>query len=134
MRIVVFGAGAIGSVVAAELSRAKHEVAVIARGEHLARIRNHGLRYQSVDGNEHVLALEAGTDGDVPAGDIVLVTLKSYALGAAAPAIRRVCRDSGLAVFLQNGLPWWYFRDLPGPHRDREIRTLDPEGRLASSF
>lgn len=134
MRIVVFGAGAIGSVLAAELLLAGEEVAVVARGDHLARIRNDGLRYQSMSGRQHVLAVEAGTGPDIEAGDIVLVTLKSYALGPAAKAIRQVCRPDGMTVFLQNGLPWWYFHDLPGAQRNREIPTLDPKGELAANF
>jgi len=134
MRFIVFGAGAIGSVIAAELSLANEEVGVIARGEHLAKMRKNGLLYKSIAGEQRALALEVGTDVEVPAGDVVLVTLKSYALSAAAPAIRRVCRPESLVVFLQNGFPWWYFLDLNGRYRDRQIPSLDPKGLLSSNF
>jgi len=132
MRYIIFGAGAIGSVLAARLCLAGEEVGVVARGDHLAKIREDGLSFTSIAGEEHQLVLEAGTD--ISPGDVVLVTLKSYALSAAAPAIRRATRADGLVVFLQNGLPWWYFRDLHGVHRDRELPTLDPLGQLRLNF
>jgi 2-dehydropantoate 2-reductase len=134
MRFIVFGAGATGSVLAAELTSVNEEVGVIARGEHLARMRESGLSYRSLGGEQRMLTMEVGTEAEVPAGDLVLVTLKSYALGNAAPAIRRVCRPDGMVVFLQNGFPWWYFRDLDGPYHGRRISSLDPKGLLMSSL
>jgi 2-dehydropantoate 2-reductase len=132
MRFVVFGAGAIGCTLAAELFLAKQQVGIIARGEHLAQIRKEGLLFTSMKGERHRLDLEAGTE--IAPGDVVLVTLKSYALVEAAAAIRRATREDGIVVFLQNGLPWWYFRDLEGPHRDRRLATLDAHGQLHANF
>ena len=50
MRLVILGAGAIGGVVAGHLARAKRDVLLLARGEHLAAIRATGLRVDTVDG------------------------------------------------------------------------------------
>ena len=47
MRFVIFGAGAIGGVVGARLSEAGFEVALIARGQHLEAIREHGLTLET---------------------------------------------------------------------------------------
>ena len=47
MRIVVVGAGCIGTIIASRLVKAGHEVTVIARGERLANIQAHGLRMQT---------------------------------------------------------------------------------------
>ena len=38
-RYVLYGAGAVGGVIGARLHLAGHEVTLVARGEHLARIR-----------------------------------------------------------------------------------------------
>ena len=43
MRILVYGAGVQGSVFAASLHRAGHEVKILARGQRLADIRKHGI-------------------------------------------------------------------------------------------
>ena len=44
MKICVYGAGAIGGLIAAWLSRSGHDVSVVARGAQLDAIRKHGLR------------------------------------------------------------------------------------------
>jgi ketopantoate reductase len=54
MRICVVGAGAIGGLLAAKLAEAGEEVTVIARGAHLAAIRERGLyrRLRTIAGGE----------------------------------------------------------------------------------
>ena len=47
LRICIFGAGAIGGLLAARLTQTAAEVSVIARGLQLAAIRSEGLRLQS---------------------------------------------------------------------------------------
>ncbi|MCI0863309.1 MAG: 2-dehydropantoate 2-reductase, partial [Chloroflexi bacterium] len=51
MRIAVFGAGGIGGYLGGRLSQAGEEVVLIARGEHLKAIREHGLRVDSIKGD-----------------------------------------------------------------------------------
>ena len=50
MKICIFGAGAVGGVIAGWLARVGHEVSVVARGAHLTAIRQHGLRIVSDQG------------------------------------------------------------------------------------
>ena len=49
MRFIVYGAGAVGGVVAARLHLAGSDVQVVARGAHLDVIRRNGLRLVSAD-------------------------------------------------------------------------------------
>ena len=49
MRIVVFGAGAVGGVIAGRLFEHGHEVVAIARGAHFEAMRDHGLRLVDPD-------------------------------------------------------------------------------------
>lgn len=58
MQIAVIGAGAIGGTIAALLDRAGHTVEVTARGEHLAAIRESGLRLSGAWGT-HLARVEA---------------------------------------------------------------------------
>ena len=54
MKLCIFGAGAIGGLMAAKLAlRGDAEVTVIARGPHLAAMQANGLRVQS-EGQEIV--------------------------------------------------------------------------------
>ena len=43
MNFVIVGAGALGSIYAAHLARAGHEVSLIARGERAAALARHGI-------------------------------------------------------------------------------------------
>ena len=47
MRVAVLGAGAVGGYFGAVLARAGNPVAMIARGENLEAMQQHGLRVQS---------------------------------------------------------------------------------------
>jgi 2-dehydropantoate 2-reductase len=105
MRFMVFGAGALGSLVAARLSAA-HDVTLVGRREHVEAIRTSGLR---VTGRTECVATsieavtEAPTPPDVTPPDVVLVTTKSYGTAGAVEALERFAKPS-IFVSLQNGL------------------------------
>ena len=101
MRIGVVGAGAIGGTIAALLDRAGHEVAVTARGAHLAAIREHGLRLEGGWG-EHTAAVPAAEVLPEPP-ELALLTVKAQDAAAAAAAHREVL-DGVPVVVVQNGL------------------------------
>ncbi|PWC74192.1 2-dehydropantoate 2-reductase [Azospirillum sp. TSH64] len=134
-RICIFGAGAVGSHVAARLLRAGvPNVSVIARGPHLAAMRERGLTFRS-DREEFRVAVPVATDdpSTLPPQDVVVVTLKAPALPAAAGALARLLAPEGVAVFLLNGIPWWWnhglreggLRESGGP-----LPLLDPDAAL----
>ena len=60
MRLVTYGAGAVGGTIAARLAMAGLDVAVIARGEHLAAIRSDGLELRDPSGSHVVRPAAAG--------------------------------------------------------------------------
>lgn len=131
MRLCIFGAGAIGGLLAARLA-AKGDVAVtvIARGPHLAAMQANGLTLRS-EGHESVVhprcvatAEEAGPQ------DTVVVTLKAHSLPAAAPLMQPLLGPDTAVVSAVNGIPWWYFHKLPGPYEDRRVASVDPGGTL----
>jgi 2-dehydropantoate 2-reductase len=103
MRLMVFGAGALGSVVAARLAE-HHTVSLVGRREHVEAIRSRGLR---ITGHTELVQtrIEALTDpaevGDEP--EAVLLTVKAYDTAAAIVALAPLV-DSALFVSLQNGL------------------------------
>ena len=51
MRFAIFGSGAVGAYFGGRLAEAGEDVRFIARGRHLAALREHGLRVSSVDGD-----------------------------------------------------------------------------------
>lgn len=102
MRIMVFGAGSLGSLLAALLA-GRHEVTVVGRKPHVDAIRKDGLRVEGVRVlHVHPRALEA-VPGDGPY-DLVIVSVKAYhtadAVGALAPAVG----PRTILLTVQNGL------------------------------
>lgn len=128
MSICIYGAGAVGSHIAAKLLRAGQEVALVARGPHLAAMKERGLTFQGV-GEAFTVPVPVATDdpATLPAQDIVVVTLKTVSLPGHAEAIASLLGPGGIAVFMNNGIPWWWegARENGGP-----LPLLDPDGSL----
>lgn len=135
MRFAVVGAGAIGTWLGAALARAGHDVALIARGAHLAALRERGARVVPADGDPYVAAV-AATDDPATIGpvDAVLLSVKAHDQAAAGALAQPLLGDGTAVVSVQNGIPWWYFHGLEGPHRDRRIDAVDPGGAVSAAF
>jgi len=106
MRLVIFGAGAIGGVVGARLHESGYAVTLIARGAHLNTIREHGLTLVTPD-QRTVLAIDAvGDPGEIAwSGDeIVLLATKSQDTLGALTALRVAAGAGVPVVCLQNGV------------------------------
>ena len=85
MRIAVMGAGAVGGYFGARLAAASNDVAFIARGLHLAAMRQEGLTLESPQGNLHIRdALFTDDPTQVGVVDLVLFCVKSYDTDATA--------------------------------------------------
>ncbi len=132
MRICVVGAGAIGGLLAVKLARAGEDVTVVARGAHLAAIREHGLRLVTA-GAEEVVRPRA-TERVVEAGpqDVVLLAVKAHQLAPVAADVAALLGPGGLVVTAQNGIPWWYFFKHGGPYAGTRLESVDPGGAIAS--
>lgn len=130
MKVCVFGAGALGGHLAAQLIAARNcELSLVTRGAHLAAIREHGITLK-VGGKEVGGKPVAATDdaATLPPQDIVFVALKAQTLPVAAAAIGKLIKPDGCAVFLMNGIPWWFNHALPG--NKGTLPLLDPNGAL----
>ncbi|MFO1188391.1 MAG: 2-dehydropantoate 2-reductase [Alphaproteobacteria bacterium] len=131
MRICVFGAGAIGSYIGARLANAAHTVTLVARGPHLAALRDQGVRLIESGGSSLTVRTSvAAADDILPAQDAVLVTLKGHEVPAAVEPLARLAQGGATLVFIQNGLPWWYFYGLPGPLGGKPFTCVDPDAVL----
>ena len=130
MRIAIFGAGAMGGFLGVRLHQAGAEVTFIARGAHLAAMRDRGVTLR--EGGESVTVRPRCTDNPAEAGpqDYVFVTLKAHSLPAAAPRIVLLLGTDTALVTGINGVPYWYFHGLDGPYRDRTVESVDPGGVL----
>ena len=125
MRIGVIGAGAVGGFIAGHLARAGTEVAVLARGPHLAAIRAHGLTVES-RGERWTTGVEASDrPADLGACEALVITAKGPALPAIAELIQPMLAPDTPVVCAMNGIPWWYEYKRAGG-TDGPIERLDP--------
>jgi len=126
MKICIFGAGAIGGYLAAGLARVPEvEVSVIARGAHLAAIRENGLTLVK-DGEETTVRVQASSDpAEIGPVDVVFNCLKAHQAWESAETLRPLLDPETAVVCCQNGVPWWYFHNLPGIFNDRRLDAVD---------
>ncbi len=106
MRILVLGAGAVGSLLGGLLARAGHRVTLLGRPAHVAAVREHGLSIEGLWGSHHVAALDAvASAADLPAQpfDLVLVTVKAYDTAQAVEILKGVADARSTVISIQNG-------------------------------
>jgi 2-dehydropantoate 2-reductase len=132
MKICVYGAGAIGGLMAAWLSRAGHDVSVVARGAQLDAIRRDGLRVRSQSGVESFRIKAEAQAEKIGPQDYVLVTVKAQSLTDVATTIAPLLGADTSVVTAMNGVPWWFFHGMN--KRDAHLESLDPGGKLARAI
>jgi 2-dehydropantoate 2-reductase len=130
LEVCVFGAGAVGGYLAALLAKAgTHRISVIARGPHLQAIRSDGLQLIDIDGSHRVrFAAAVDSAAQLPPQDIVFVTVKAQSQAAVAESVHALLKPTGHAVFISNGVPWWWSHGLRMP--SEEALLVDPDRRL----
>ncbi len=107
MRILVMGAGALGSVAGGFMARAGHEVHLVGREAHVTRIVERGLFIEGIWGSHHVTTLTACTrveDLSQREFDLILIAVKSYDTGEAARQIAPLASPDTWVCSYQNGL------------------------------
>lgn len=127
MRVVVFGAGAIGGVIAARLAAAGQEVGLLARGEKLAALKAEGLRLTDRDGTIAVRPHLSDDPAAFGQPDLLVVALKAPALAGALPQLAALVGPHTTVLPAMNGIPWWYNGSAP-------VRALDPDGAILAAL
>lgn len=129
MKIAIYGAGAIGGYLGALLADAGAQVTLIARGPHLAALREKGLTLEM--NGETTTRPVAATDDPAEAGpqDHVIVALKAHSVPAVVDAMQPLLGPDTAVVTAVNGVPWWYFHGVEGRWKDQRLESVDPGGR-----
>lgn len=105
MRIAVVGSGAVGGYFGARLARAGQDVTFIARGAHLAAIRERGLQVRSDRlGDFEVRARAEQDTAAVGPVDLVIFAVKAYDNDTAIPLLAPLVGPETAVLTLQNGI------------------------------
>jgi 2-dehydropantoate 2-reductase len=99
------GAGGVGGYFGARLAQAGDDVTFVARGRHLAALREHGLAIRSANGDV-TIAKPRVTEDPTMVGpvDVVMFTVKLWDTEAAAARCAPLVRDGGVVIPFQNGV------------------------------
>jgi 2-dehydropantoate 2-reductase len=136
MKICIYGAGAVGGLIAAWLARSGHEVCAVARGRHLEAIQQYGLRIKDREsGKVEAYPVAAAADpAKLGAQDYVIVAVKAQSLGDVAHNIAPLVGPETSIITAMNGVPWWFFDRLPFGEGRLRLESLDPGSRLARAM
>ncbi|HTT35679.1 MAG TPA: ketopantoate reductase family protein [Thermoplasmata archaeon] len=102
-RVLVLGAGAVGSLFGARLAEAGHAVVLVGRAPHVAAIREAGLRVEGVRPGRFTVAARTDVPDD-DRFDAVLVAVKTFDLARAGALLARSVRTPRPTLAPQNGL------------------------------
>ena len=109
MKICIFGAGAIGGYMGAKLAEAGADVSLVARGPHLAAMKDKGLTLIE-EGEAKTYKVNASDNAaDLGRQDYVIVTLKAHSVPPVVPKMQPLIGEGTTIVSGVNGVPWWYF-------------------------
>ena len=105
MKIVMMGSGGVGGLIGARLAHVGCDVSFVARGAHLAAMRQHGLKLESVVGTVHLPTVRV-TDDPATLGpaDLVIFSVKLWDTEAAARQILPLIGPDTGVLSLQNGV------------------------------
>jgi 2-dehydropantoate 2-reductase len=105
MRIAVIGAGGIGGPYGASLAKAGADVTFVARGAHLAAMRENGLRIEGDRGETLIRPAQATDDiASIGTVDVMLACVKLWDVDRVAEQIRPIVGPETAVIPLQNGI------------------------------
>ena len=106
MKIAVMGAGGVGGFYGGRLANAGCEVHFVARGAHLAAMREHGLTIENKEqGDIHVAKVNVTADpATIGTADLVIIAVKMKDTDAAARAVKSIVGPHTAVLSLQNGV------------------------------
>ena len=126
MKVCIFGAGAIGGYMGVKLAKAGADVSLVARGLHLAAMKEKGLTL--IEEGETTTVPVTASDDPAALGvqDYVIVTLKAHSVPPVVSKMAPLIGPNTTIVSGVNGVPWWYFHKLEGTHEGTRLQSVDP--------
>jgi 2-dehydropantoate 2-reductase len=134
MKVVIYGAGAIGGWMGVRLAQAGHEVGVVARGATLAALQRGGLRLIEGDLTHTVKVNASEQPADLGVQDLVVVAVKGPAMASVAAQIAPLLGPQTIVLTAMNGVPWWFCDGLGRDFAGHRLKSIDPDGTIAGAI
>src|ERR1700744_5800644 len=129
MKICIYGAGAIGGYLGVQLARTDADVSLVARGAHLAAMRDNGLKLLIGDEERVVRPRCTDNPAELGAQDFVIICLKAHSITGVLTQMQPLLGPNTRIVTAVNGIPYWYFHKHGGAHEGSTLESIDPGGR-----
>ncbi|MBR0928055.1 2-dehydropantoate 2-reductase [Bradyrhizobium diazoefficiens] len=129
MKICIYGAGAIGGYLGVQLARAGADVSLIARGAHLAAMREHGLTLLAGEEKHTVHPRCTDDPNELGVQDYIIITLKAHSITGVIEKMQPLLGPHTRIVTAVNGIPYWYFHKHGGQYENSTLESIDPGGR-----
>ena len=104
MKYLIIGAGGTGGSIGAYMTEAGKDVTLIARGEHLKKMQEQGLKMETTKKGNYTVSPIKATDmahyEEQP--DIIFVCVKGYSLEETIPFIKRVAKETTIVIPILN--------------------------------
>src|SRR5258708_22142467 len=104
MKIAAIGAGGVNGYFGARLVQGGADVAFLARGKHLAAIREKGLKLESPHGSAILKVKVYEKPAEVGPVDVVMFAVKLWDTESTAESIRPLLSGGGVVIPLQHGV------------------------------
>lgn len=118
MKYLVIGAGGTGGSIGAYMTQAEKDVTLIARGEHLRKMQNEGLRMETTRKGNYTVSPIRAVDMEHydERPDIIFVCVKGYSIEEVIPFIGRVAKENTIVIPILNiyGTGSRLQKELPG--------------------
>ena len=129
LKYLVIGAGGTGGAIGSHMANAEHDVTFIARGRHLAAMRENGLKVSRPDGEFVIdpvkaftteefteLCVKSKKEGEGLSPDVIFVCVKGYSIKDTIPFIKTVAGPDTIVIPILNifGTGSQMQKELPG--------------------
>ena len=134
MNVCIYGAGAIGGWMGHRLASVGCRVSVVARGNTLAALNQHGLRLCQSGGVTAQAVRASRLPAELGVQDLVVISVKAPALPDVAQHIAPLIGLNTIVMTAMNGVPWWFLQGFGGNFAGRSLTSVDPSGAIAKAI
>jgi 2-dehydropantoate 2-reductase len=135
VKICIYGAGAVGGFIGAQLAHAGFAVSAVDQGATLQALQQYGLRLYNSNGELYTEKVAATDDPEaLGVQDLVVIAVKATAMVHIAKKIAPLIGPDTIVMTAMNGVPWWFFEGFGGDFAGMRLKTVDPDGAIAKAI
>ena len=134
-KICIYGAGAIGGWIGARVAQQPNvQLSVVARGNTLQALQQHGLRLHSGEQVLQTAVQTSANPSDLGVQDLIVIAVKAPALQEVATHIAPLMGPHTVVLTAMNGVPWWFLQGFGATYANTPLKSVDATGVIAQSI